>query len=293
MKKKQQFFLLLFILVIIYPSFSQDKKFEGMFWEVRSKTAVVYLLGSIHVGNEGLYPLHPAIEQAYNESKYLVVEADIKKADPYEIMQKGIYQDSNTLEKNVSPEAFKTFVDMFKKYGLDKSYYNKFKPWLAVIMVMALELKSAGYQQELGIDVSFLNKNDSSDTKETLELESIDDQMKIFDEIANHQDAFLEFSLEDLNKSTNEIDTILSIWKSGDVVQLEERIMKPFRENPKLDPIYQKLFIERNIKMTKKIKEYLTTKDKYFVIVGAGHLIGKKGIIDLLKPNQDYIIKKY
>jgi len=285
--------ILLLFIIITFEVYSQNKKFEGLFWEVRSKAAVVYLLGSIHVGNESLYPLHPAIEKAYQESKYLVVEADINKADPYQLMMKGIYQDTNTLENNVSPEAFKVFEENFQKYGLAKSYYNKFKPWLAVIMLMTLELKSGGYGQEMGIDMSFLEKTDSTSKKEILELESIDEQMKLFDVIANYQDAFIEFSLEDFDKTTDELDTLIDIWKSGDADQLEERIMKPLRENPKLDPIYQNLFIKRNLKMAKKIEDYLKTNDKYFVIVGAGHLIGKNGIIDLLKKNKIYNIKKY
>ncbi|RJQ38322.1 MAG: hypothetical protein C4550_06760 [Nitrospiraceae bacterium] len=35
--------------------------------------------------------------------------------------------------------------------------------------------------------------------------------------------------------------------------------------------------------MTLKIEEFLKTKETYFVVVGAGHLVGNKGIIELLK----------
>ena len=42
--------------------------------------------------------------------------------------------------------------------------------------------------------------------------------------------------------------------------------------------------------MTKKIEEYLTAKRTYFVVVGAGHLVGDKGIIELLKAKKKYKI---
>jgi len=48
-------------------------------------------------------------------------------------------------------------------------------------------------------------------------------------------------------------------------------------------PIYDKLFYQRNLKMTDKIEGFLKKDKSHFVIIGAGHLIGKKGIIQLLK----------
>ena len=35
--------------------------------------------------------------------------------------------------------------------------------------------------------------------------------------------------------------------------------------------------------MASKIEDFLKMKETYFVIVGAGHLIGKKGIVEILK----------
>ena len=43
------------------------------------------------------------------------------------------------------------------------------------------------------------------------------------------------------------------------------------------------LYTERNINMTEKIEKFLKKQGTYFVVVGAAHLIGKKGIIELLK----------
>jgi len=48
-------------------------------------------------------------------------------------------------------------------------------------------------------------------------------------------------------------------------------------------PIYEKLIIIRNRNMVSKIENYLQSKGTYFVVVGAGHLIGSKGIVQLLK----------
>jgi hypothetical protein len=35
--------------------------------------------------------------------------------------------------------------------------------------------------------------------------------------------------------------------------------------------------------MASKIEDFLKTKETYFVIVGAGHLVGEKGMVEILK----------
>ena len=47
-----------------------------LIWEVRSPTNTVYLFGTIHVGARKMYPLSPAVEQAYAASHVLALEAD-------------------------------------------------------------------------------------------------------------------------------------------------------------------------------------------------------------------------
>lgn len=59
--------------------------------------------------------------------------------------------------------------------------------------------------------------------------------------------------------------------------------MKGAVSDKKMNSIYEKLIYERNRNMVSKIEEFLRTKETYFVVVGAGHLVGKKGIIEMLR----------
>jgi uncharacterized protein YbaP (TraB family) len=38
--------------------------------------------------------------------------------------------------------------------------------------------------------------------------------------------------------------------------------------------------------MTAKIEQFLTTRKTYFVAIGAGHLIGERGILNQLRAKQ-------
>jgi len=48
-------------------------------------------------------------------------------------------------------------------------------------------------------------------------------------------------------------------------------------------PVFDALFTKRNATMAAKIEGYLKETGEFFVVVGAGHLVGEKGIVELLK----------
>ena len=50
-----------------------------------------------------------------------------------------------------------------------------------------------------------------------------------------------------------------------------------------MSSVYEKLIYERNRRMVSKIQDFLGTGDTYFIVVGAGHLVGSEGIIRLLE----------
>ena len=81
---------------------------------------------------------------------------------------------------------------------------------------------------------------------------------------------------------------MLECIKKGDDKVLEEITQEMKRETPKA---YEKLITERNKGMVQKIKQWLEQDKRTFVIVGAAHLPGPEGIIELMK-NESYSTKR-
>jgi uncharacterized protein YbaP (TraB family) len=77
---------------------------------------------------------------------------------------------------------------------------------------------------------------------------------------------------------------MLEAWKKGDAKEMVKIIKEEYVGKPKLKPLYDKLIGDRNVTMTDKILTYLNDKTdkKYFVVAGAGHMIDKGGIVDIL-----------
>ena len=76
----------------------------------------------------------------------------------------------------------------------------------------------------------------------------------------------------------------MSAWKSGDMKRIEAVMLTDqLNENPEFSALFKRLFDDRNTMMTQKIEQMLKKTKNYFVVVGAGHLVGEEGIVSLLK----------
>ena len=78
-------------------------------WEVKSDTATVYLLGSVHVARSDIYPLDGRIEKAFQTSQVLVVEANMldQRADQaMHMMATAAYPPGDSVDKHISKEVY-------------------------------------------------------------------------------------------------------------------------------------------------------------------------------------------
>ena len=93
---------------------------------------------------------------------------------------------------------------------------------------------------------------------------------------------FLKYTLLDLEEIEQLYYEIITSWKQGDVESINNMILKDYEKHPDLIPILSRIYYVRNMKMAAKIRDLLNTRQTYFVVVGAGHLVGEFGILNLL-----------
>jgi len=289
MKKSTR--LLLVIFSVIFASsllFIQDALCEpekNFLWKIRSETNTVYVLGSLHFAKREIYPLHERIENAFDQSNFLVVEAnvnDIGKVDVQKLAGSALYPADDTLAKHLSAETYERVKKETGALGIPVELINKQRPWFLSMTLVALESLKLGFDPDYGIDKYFLKKAEGK--KKILELESFDYQIELLSNLSDReQELFLIYTLKDLNIMEQELDRLTRAWSTGDTKGMESILTRSLSEDKTLSPIYEKLVYERNKKMASKIGDFLKAKEAYFVIVGAGHLVGNEGIIELLK----------
>jgi uncharacterized protein len=87
-------------------------------------------------------------------------------------------------------------------------------------------------------------------------------------------------SLEEADDAEREVDEMIAAWRAGDVAGLEKFLGKGMKEYPEL---YRPLTVDRNRRWLARLETMLNEQRDYLVIVGALHLVGKDGVLDLLE----------
>jgi hypothetical protein len=263
---------------------AQPKPRRFLMWKSTSPSATIYLVGSIHVGDSSMYPLPKEVESAFATAKVLAVEINIKNADQAKmigLVQKyGVYTDDDSLAKHLSKETQAALDEYCTRHNVPRMGMEKLKPWLVAISIAQMAWQQAGEDPSLGIDMHFLDE--SKPPQRIDELETIESQFSIFAEATEEEQQSMLVSI--LKRGGNMKDLITrtqTAYVSGDPGSLE-KIMQ--EQNDVGSKSLEKKFVDdRNVAMTGKMEEYLKGKDPVFVVVGAAHIIGDKGIAKQLR----------
>jgi uncharacterized protein YbaP (TraB family) len=138
----------------------------------------------------------------------------------------------------------------------------------------------SGFDPVYGIDHYFLVKARKSQ-KKIMALETMAEQIDIFDGLSDgDQEALILQTLRDLDTMDTEIDRLVAAWREGDGEAMSGLILKNFRDYP---VIYDRLILRRNKKWLDRIEQFMRQRENILVIVGAGHLIGADGLVEMLK----------
>ncbi len=253
-------------------------------WKVQSGTHVVYLVGSVHLLKAANYPLSPAIEKAFSESRRLVLELKLDEVNPQAVQEamlaKGRLEPGTTLKGIVSPETYGLLQRRAKEIGIPVQALDPFKPWVVALTLTTLKLQKLGYDPQHGIDQYFTRKA-KQEGKEISGLETFEFQIDLFDHLSlSEQEALLLETMNELDVMENEFNNLVEAWVQGDTSALEKILLASFREYPE---IYQRMVVDRNRGWMGEIGKILMRNEIAIVVVGAGHLVGREGLVELLR----------
>jgi uncharacterized protein YbaP (TraB family) len=256
---------------------------NGLMWKATSPTTTVYLVGSIHLASADLYPLPQAMEDAFQKASVLVVEVDMTSVDSMKMLSvtasDGIYRNGDSLWNHVS-ERTKDLVTAFcTEHGLDPALFSRFKPWLATLTLSTMAMSRAGLKPEYGIDLHFLNK--AKGVKRIEQLESANQQIRMLSQIPEAEaERGLAEAVENFDRLGRTANELKASWRRGDAGTLGVQLASEFQSSPGTE---KKMFGERNPRMAAAVEQYLQGSEPIFVVVGAGHLVGKDGVVAILQ----------
>ncbi|HCQ04536.1 MAG TPA: hypothetical protein DIT99_29410 [Candidatus Latescibacteria bacterium] len=87
-------------------------------------------------------------------------------------------------------------------------------------------------------------------------------------------------TLIDLKTVDTYFDDLYQAWLTGDMQKLDAMLSDNYEDYPN---IYKYMIVDRNKDWVPKIQQFMRSNENYLVIVGAGHLVGKESVVDLLR----------
>jgi uncharacterized protein YbaP (TraB family) len=277
---------LLILIVAVMPALSSAGSHTFLF-RLEHEGVNTYLLGSVHMLKKEHYPLPEVITEAFDKSEVLGVEADLLNIDQFglqsKIMKIGRYPESETLKDNIPETLHRKTSALLKEIGLAMDFFNSFKPWFVAVSIQGFQLVKLGYNPQLGIDMVFLKKARERKMP-VVELEGPMFQIELLEGFTEEEQIdFLKSTVIEMEELPKMVDEIIAAWQEGNTEAIEELMGTGYDDLTRGDSLKMKFIDDRNLRMTERILEWVRDGRSYFIIVGAGHLVGEKGIISLLR----------
>ena len=260
------------------PLAAQNSVEKTLLWEVTGKglAAPSYVYGTIHLMCPDDLQVPHLLHEKFNSTREVFLE--IKTDDPgmmLEMLAGMQMKDTMTIERLLGRGSFDSVSTIFKKStGIPLQMFNKAKPILVVSMV---------YPSLMGCTPDSWEKTFETMAKKNnmplKGLEKIADQMKVLESIPYKEQAeMLMKTVYNLDSAKAQFSTMLDVYKSRDLQTLYELTTS----DADFGEYETSLLINRNKNWIPVIKDQVRKMPTFFA-VGAAHLAGENGVLNLLR----------
>jgi len=261
----------------------QDEK--SLLWEISGNSLATnsFLFGTIHMIAGEDYFLPQGTLSAVDVSDKMIFEIDMADmSDPMKLMplmQKAFMKGDTTLKDLVTAEEYTMIETRFNEMGLPIFFLERIKPMFLTVFATS-DFDPNGLQNGSlkSYEMEFA-KMAADGGKETGGLETVEYQISVFDEIPYKDQA--NMLVESLNSSDTDNDVfkeLIALYLDQDISGLYE-LMK---EDESIEEYEDALLNTRNLNWIPIMQKEMEAQRTFFA-VGAGHLGGHQGVINLLR----------
>ena len=283
-------FFVCFLLIACAPKVQEinaENSLTGLLWKIsKSGFSDSYLFGTIHSDDERVIKLSAEIQHAFDSSPAVALELILDEAASKSVMAYMYFSDANTLQNVIGDDLFKRSVEALSTKGMPEKMVDRMKPW-AVFTI----LNMPDNQSNTFLDAMLYDKALKAN-KKVVGLETPMEQVNVFDGLSyDIQTQLLEKTLDQYTDMQKVMDEIIGIYLTRDlekILAINEKYNRLMGKE--LAAIFNKrLLTDRNVRMMERMLPLLK-EGQVFVGVGALHLPGKDGLIELLKQ-QDFVLE--
>jgi uncharacterized protein YbaP (TraB family) len=248
-----------------------------LLYEIKSKDGqhTSYVFGTIHLMPKDKFNIDSTLTAAFNSSSMIAMEVDLNMdlAQKIEVAKETILPEGKTLRDICTKDQY----EMIYAYAVDSNgmnkkkfkRYSRLKPFFfsSVMLQESLE-NTKSYELEFG-------EMAKKGSKKTMGLESIQVQMQTINTVSLEDQVQM---LIDGMKETQSYDAMLANYLSESIDALYTEIVA---ESEGFPNFVENFLNKRNRQWIPVITDQIE-RENTFIAVGAGHLSGPNGVLQLL-----------
>jgi uncharacterized protein YbaP (TraB family) len=281
---------LLWLLLAAIPARGESSVSAGTshpaLWHVQGSAGELYLFGSIHILPANLEWRRGVIADAINRANVFVFEIPLDEGSQARvaalIAERGRLKAGESLHGILSAKAKSDLDADAALAGLSPQALDGLRPWLVELLLVTSRMAHENASPESGADME-LQRMTQSEHKEVRYLETLDQQIALI--VPSDQKLELsefEASLKEFRNEKDAFPDLLKAWQSGDLKVLDELVNGEFKDEPEAR---KALLDDRNRAWVPQLEAMLKEKRVFFVTVGAGHLMGRRSVPELLRAD--------
>lgn len=276
-----------FKLLLLFLLFSSELTAKTFFWEVNgTQGGKVYILGSLNIGKQDLYPLDKEINEAFDNSSYLLLE-QLKSVENSVYINQTLFKDNrydanDSISSHLSKKSQRSLQFWLKSLKLPENAMDSYAPWIAAEILSSLDVALRGDEERLSLENYFYKKAQRAN-KRIYGLERVADRfMRLQDPEDAFQESLFRSYLAVRSFTPQTTQERFEKYKEANASYFVEKMIEPIALYP---VIQERVLWASNIVYFNKVLKYRANKRgrNYFLIIGLEHVLGEMGILAFLE----------
>ena len=265
----------------------------ALLWKIeRDGRPTSYLFGTVHLTDDRVTKLSPAVLSALKEAKAIALEvADLSENAAATVIAQSaplaIYSDGRRLDQMLSPSEYESVKNVVSRSGLPADLAALFKPWIVSMILSVSDCERTKVQEGKRVLDMKIAETGKSLGIPVVGLETIPDQLAALAAVPEQQQLdMLRVGLRFVHRMNDLMETLVQLYLDRRIAAALPLQLAMARQAGVGEGAFagfqQKLLTERNEKMI-SAAEPLLTQGGVFIAVGALHLPSKNGLVALLR----------
>jgi len=258
-----------FVLLLVCSAKAQN----ALLWKICDDKSqnISYIYGTIHLKDKRVFTYTDTVLSYLDSCDKLVLELDLNPMNLFQYSDLMMLPADTTLHDLFKPDDLVVIKEVVKNItGMDFTTFEKLKPVVLLSFIM---------QYQLGGDMNFtldeyLYQKGVEKSKEIIGLETVTEQFTLLETIS--LDIIVDY-LKNPGDDDEELELMICDYLESNI----DELLHIMQKDETMISLKEEFLDDRNRKMADKIDELLN-ESKILVAVGAGHLPGEYGIINLL-----------